>query len=103
MSRYHRFYCRNCEASRRFRKPSADHRLHLKLTLGSLGLWSPVWLAMTLKYARRHWRCTFCRQALPEGSEEMSLVGAAIEDAWRDEQPLHAGAQSVAALRGSSI
>ena len=60
MYRYHRFHCVNCQAVRRFRKRVPDHRLHLRFTLLTLGLWSIGWLILTLRYLRRKWHCTFC-------------------------------------------
>jgi hypothetical protein len=64
MSRYERHHCSNCERERRFRKPAPQHYTHLGLTLGTLGLWLPVWLAVARQCSRRRWRCTYCQSAL---------------------------------------
>jgi hypothetical protein len=60
MFRYRELYCSTCQRIRRFRKRAPDHRLHLRFTLLTLGLWGLGWLILSLLSLRRNWRCQFC-------------------------------------------
>ena len=43
-----------------FRKSRIDHRFHLSLSLGTLGLWLSGWLLVALIHMLKPWNCTKC-------------------------------------------
>jgi hypothetical protein len=59
------FYCQGCDTERAFRKSYMDHSFHRALLLATLGLWTLGWLACTLRYMLKPWKCPSCgRSAL---------------------------------------
>lgn len=53
-------YCPRCEASRLAARPQPNHILHLLITLFAVGLWLPVWIALTWRARMGAWRCQAC-------------------------------------------
>jgi hypothetical protein len=54
-----RHYCPQCEQPRPFRRRVVNRKLHLRLTILTVGLWAPVWVVLALRKPRP-WRCSFC-------------------------------------------
>lgn len=52
-------YCRNCNKNVMAQKNTPNHILHLLLTIVTAGVWSIVWLIITLSSAGGY-RCTQC-------------------------------------------
>ena len=57
---YVRRYCSDCDADRPCFPIPSKHMGHFLLTVFTLGLWSPGWLAMTLYHRARPYRCMSC-------------------------------------------
>lgn len=55
-------YCSWCAQERTFRRRTADHGLHLILTVVTLGLWGVAWFSIWWGERRLHWRCQGCRR-----------------------------------------
>jgi hypothetical protein len=70
-----RHFCRICQEGRDFCRRHPDHPRHFRLTLLTLGLWAPVWLALSIAARDRPWQCIRCRsvefeEALDFGAED---------------------------------
>jgi len=57
-----RGFCRSCSCERELSRRVADHRLHLILTILTLGLWGIAWISIWCGEQRRPWRCRICRR-----------------------------------------
>lgn len=55
--------CSYCRSKRLFTKAGPSHVLHLILTVVSVGLWFPVWIACVIGNALTPFRCTICGKA----------------------------------------
>ncbi len=53
-------FCKACKKQVAIRRPGTNHLLHLFLTLCTLGLWSIVWVFVSIKIGG--WRCSQCGQ-----------------------------------------
>jgi hypothetical protein len=51
-------FCDHCQSRVVVRRPSANHVLHLLLTLFTLGLWAIVWIGVSVRFGG--WMCTEC-------------------------------------------
>ena len=62
--------CRACHLPRVFRRRKTRHPLHFVLSIGTLGLWLPIWGILILLQALQPWTCTVCgiHQRNPAGS-----------------------------------
>lgn len=58
--------CKNCGESRKVERKTANHILHLILSILTAGLWLVVWLLITIQIGG--WRCSTC------GSKKVSKV-----------------------------
>lgn len=58
--RHKRLFCGHCEDERRCSKRVVDHRVHLALTVCTVGGWTAIWCALILRSFFSPWRCTFC-------------------------------------------
>lgn len=56
-------FCSQCGRQRLFRKAPMDHRFHLALSLGTLGLWLPGWLGFYVQHSIKPWKCPACRKS----------------------------------------
>lgn len=65
-----RAYCRRCKHAQSFERGAVNHRLHLLLTILTLGLWSISWVAITLGNIFKPWRCKHCGWHDPEFDTE---------------------------------
>jgi hypothetical protein len=52
--------CRACGVPRVFRRARINHSLQFMLSLGTLGVWLPVWGIVILLRKIRPWTCTAC-------------------------------------------
>jgi len=59
-------HCASCRCERIFERPKTRHLRHLMSTLLTGGLWSFVWLAVSIERALRPWRCEQCGWHKPE-------------------------------------
>ncbi|MEI8109166.1 MAG: hypothetical protein WCI46_15240 [Verrucomicrobiota bacterium] len=53
-------YCGSCQCQRHFRKRCLDHWTQGIVTLSTFGLWAIGWIGLTIRYARKPWRCAHC-------------------------------------------
>ncbi len=60
MSKYKGVYCSYCQRNVRGEKPSANHILHLVLTILSCGGWLVIWLLMILNAGCYKHQCPYC-------------------------------------------
>jgi hypothetical protein len=87
-------FCQSCSSERQLRRRVADHRVHLVLTLLTLGLWGIAWFSIWRGEQRQPWRCRMCRrpvrqvpspdeasQGLPLGAVVSGLVVPKVESA----------------------
>ncbi len=54
-------FCPRCGRQRLFRKLRMDHRFHLALSLGTIGLWLLGWLVFYARHSLKPWKCPACR------------------------------------------
>ena len=52
--------CKECDAYRPFDKHGPNHILHLLLTLLTFGLWSVIWLLITIGKEFEPYHCRVC-------------------------------------------
>ncbi len=52
--------CRSCHLPRVFRRRKPRHSLHFALSIGTLGLWLPVWGLLIILQRFHAWDCTVC-------------------------------------------
>lgn len=60
-------YCSHCKKQVLITSDSANHILHLLLTIITSGFWSIIWLAAALS---SDWRCSQCGKSVEKGSKE---------------------------------
>lgn len=53
-----RGYCEDCDAPRKLERPTANHVVHLIITIITMGLWLPVWLMACVRFGG--WQCSTC-------------------------------------------
>lgn len=53
-------HCWRCERDRQFNRRVVAHRVHLVITIFTLGLWGISWAALTFAQRRKPWRCSVC-------------------------------------------
>lgn len=51
-------YCNNCDASRKVERKTANHILHLILTILTAGFWLIIWVLVAIRIGG--WRCSSC-------------------------------------------
>ena len=54
-----RHFCFQCETMRAFQRHAINDRLHLRLTIFTLGVWGAVWIILHLRPSHP-WRCGYC-------------------------------------------
>jgi hypothetical protein len=61
-----RAHCSQCRDERIFGAPAINHRLQIILSILTMGLWLPVYGAITINATLRPWRCLTCGWHKPE-------------------------------------
>lgn len=51
-------FCKNCGQSRKVERRTANHVLHLILTILTAGFWLIVWILVAIRIGG--WRCSAC-------------------------------------------
>jgi hypothetical protein len=75
-------YCHHCQQPRPFAKNAPNHILHFVVTLFTIGLWSPVWLIVTVKAAGSSAMCTACGMAKGSGAPREIKKASTSETTW---------------------
>jgi hypothetical protein len=71
-------YCGQCQKQVMIRRPTANHTVHLLLSLISMGLWLPIWVLSAVQFGG--WRCTACGKPCSRTfeSKDWALLGVAV-------------------------
>jgi hypothetical protein len=80
-------YCSRCKRPQIFVERKHKPWLHSLLSIVTLGLWLPVWMAIATAKAMRPWRCTECGWHKPEFRRSLKDVVQMGEAAVRRRNP----------------
>jgi hypothetical protein len=69
-------FCKCCDQLRPFEKRTANHVLHLLLSIVTLGWWVLVWFFVTLAARGQPGRCRSCGSEFVPKDREMSPIAA---------------------------
>lgn len=82
------FFCCYCNQSRTFRKGRINHVLHGLLSLVTVGLWSVVWITLSIQRGLRPWLCCKCgRERMPRSVLRTIEARQAEPRETREEEP----------------
>jgi hypothetical protein len=65
-------YCKDCEKNITLYRKSANHVLHLLLSICTFGLWLPVWFLLSWRFGG--WSCSACGGRRTSGPRKLARL-----------------------------